>query len=479
MYSNRKALDVVFSLIAVQEAVFFLKIAENFKNSGLKIGFISFHQGASQHIKKTSYPLFCIHEILKKDPQLKTADLDSIRGKYKNVAVENIYRHESLTTHRFNQEKLQKKVLTYFFIFDQILKRHSIGCIVQELGGFIAPQALFHVSQKHNVKHVFIEPSMFPKHVVFTLNNLYAKLNRKKLRQTNEKDICFIQKYQSMYNTERPVVIPYKDRYFFKGARFSAIFNLVNFKKLFRKLIHKYVLNYTEEYNAIFYYVWGYLKRSIVYKYNSFFYYSSPSRHPRLQSGTPKKYVYFPLHVPLDVQLTVRTPEYLDQISLCEKIAECLPEGYELLIKEHPASIGAYAFVPLKKLTRAGKIKIIHPSYNSYELIKKASCIITINSKVGIESVMQQKNVIVLGQAFYREHGVTYDVTGLDAMKSVLKEVLGEKGASQLDERKIQTFLVDAYKWAYPGDLYDLKPENVKTFTKSLHSYYEVATHIN
>ena len=38
------------------------------------------------------------------------------------------------------------------------------------------------------------------------------------------------------------------------------------------------------------------------------------------------KFIYFPLHVPNDVSLTLRSPEYLDQLSLVEFIARNVPK---------------------------------------------------------------------------------------------------------------------------------------------------------
>ena len=46
-----------------------------------------------------------------------------------------------------------------------------------------------------------------------------------------------------------------------------------------------------------------------------------------------EKYIYFPFHVPLDVQLTVRCPEFFAQESVVEQIAKAVPPDYMLYIK--------------------------------------------------------------------------------------------------------------------------------------------------
>lgn len=61
----------------------------------------------------------------------------------------------------------------------------------------------------------------------------------------------------------------------------------------------------------------------------------------RYYQDIPKdKFIYFPMHVPNDVALTVRSPEYLDQLGLIYYISRNLPLGYKIVTKEHPAMLG-------------------------------------------------------------------------------------------------------------------------------------------
>src|SRR3546814_6138603 len=56
--------------------------------------------------------------------------------------------------------------------------------------------------------------------------------------------------------------------------------------------------------------------------------------------GHLSNFVYFPLHGPGDMALTMRSPEYLDQLSLIEQILRAVPANCNVAIKEHPAMIG-------------------------------------------------------------------------------------------------------------------------------------------
>ena len=51
-----------------------------------------------------------------------------------------------------------------------------------------------------------------------------------------------------------------------------------------------------------------------------------------------RPFVYFPLHVTDDYKITRIIPHCRDQVSLVEQVADALPVGYDLVLKEHPMS---------------------------------------------------------------------------------------------------------------------------------------------
>ncbi|RJR17365.1 MAG: hypothetical protein C4581_08215 [Nitrospiraceae bacterium] len=349
---------------------------------------------------------------------------------------------------------MEAKVVKYCSIFDNIIKTNEIGCIIQELGGFIAPLTLYYTARKNSVNHVFIEPAMFRKRVVFTLNRFYADITDPEEADTEISDE--LSQLLNEYMTKKTVVIPKKDRHFFQDMTFKRLFSSDNFIRLRRKLYHKYILRREEEYDWILRYINMHVIKAIRRKFLSR-YYTFPAQGD--------KYVYYPFHVPLDVQLTARCPEFFDQETLVGRIAGALPEGYMLYIKEHPAAIGGHSLPKLKEaLARHGNIKLIHPGQNSYDIIKNAACIITVNSKVGVEAIMQGKPVVVLGKTFYREKGVTIDVEDMNDVSKALAEAI----RLTPDQEKSRRFLNRAFKWSYKGELYENSAENVNDFYASL-----------
>jgi hypothetical protein len=448
--------DILFAIMAVQEVVFFAPMAKRLMDEeGLKVAFLTFHEAGDDILRREGIPCFSLHKLKRSmkqngSPSARLRDIENaLRVRIKDLVV-----HEKLTANR-NDAFLNNKVVQYYAIIDRILRENDIGCIVQELGGFIAPQLLYYLSRYHQVNHIFIEPAMFPKRVVFTLNNLYADIygyNSKTSSPGLNKEVAgLVRKYME----NKTVVIPKKDKHFFQDMGLKRLLSLDNFKRLSRKLYHKYILGRDEEYNAIMWYIIYHVKKLCRRKALSR-YYSDPT--------AGEKYVYFPFHVPLDVQLTVRCPEFLDQEAVVEQIANSVPKDYMLYIKEHPAAIGGHSPARLKKLMALENVRLLHPRNNSFDIIKNAGCVITINSKVGFEAIMQGKPVVVLGKTYYRGKGITVDVEDITGISAAITKAIN----MNINNGKRCHFINNAFNWSYPGELYENSRQNVDSFYNSL-----------
>src|SRR5262249_52984485 len=120
----------------------------------------------------------------------------------------------------------------------------------------------------------------------------------------------------------------------------------------------------------------------------------------------PKKYIFCPFQVALDSQVLVYSPWIMNMhnfYELISKVSESLDEkDLFFVIKEHPSCKMDYS-----DLKSQNNERIIFANANStQELIENAEMIITLNSTVGIESLIYNKKVITLGQAFYSGFGL-------------------------------------------------------------------------
>jgi capsular polysaccharide export protein len=104
-----------------------------------------------------------------------------------------------------------------------------------------------------------------------------------------------------------------------------------------------------------------------------------------------------------------------------------------------------------ESLIKKAKKNVLFATNQTQDLIKNAKAVITINSSVGIESLLFNKRVITLGEAFYNIDGIVKHIKP-NELKNTLKNLDWE-----VDERLIKNFLGYLYyeylipsSWKHP-----------------------------
>lgn len=184
----------------------------------------------------------------------------------------------------------------------------------------------------------------------------------------------------------------------------------------------------------------------------------------RLEPGRP--FVYFPLHVTEDYKIKRVIPQFSDQASIIEQVADALPPGYDLVLKEHPLSIGRNPLGLLHRVRRRRNVRLLHPHTSSHDLIERAAAVVVISSTVGLEALLYTKPVLTIGSPFYAGYGITLDVDRLARLREHVPALLSFRP----DRERILSFLHAAMKECLPGKpvLVDESDENARTLASSL-----------
>jgi len=181
-------------------------------------------------------------------------------------------------------------------------------------------------------------------------------------------------------------------------------------------------------------------------------------RPPRTPVGEPitlpKRYIFVPFQVYDDTQILIHSPwiksmERLHEV--LEATVDSLPSGTVFVVKEHPTSKRSYPQL------HGRHERILYANANdTQQLIEQSRGVITINSTVGIESLLLGKPVITLGNACYNIDGlVSHADNEVD-----LRALLNDPAALPFDEALIQHFVAwlgEAY--LVPGRWPDYSPE--------------------
>jgi hypothetical protein len=179
-----------------------------------------------------------------------------------------------------------------------------------------------------------------------------------------------------------------------------------------------------------------------------------------------RPFVYFPLHVTDDYKIKSVIPHCVDQASIVEQLADALPPGYDLVLKEHPMSIGRNPLSLLRRLRRRANVRLLDPHESSHELVRESAGVAVISSTVGLEALLYEKPVLTLGEPFYCGYGITLDLASFAGIRDGVPALLRFRP----DPERIVRFLHAAMRSCYPGApvLVDRSQENALALADSL-----------
>jgi hypothetical protein len=456
--------DIVFSTMIRVETDLWLEVASALAESGYTVGFLLFDESAFEAVTARGFDAFSVYELMDRQPlERHSPEVEAQWLLSLGIAnIRHLYLHEKLGYGRPDEKALYAKTLHMLQVLDRFFTSHRTGCLVQETGGFAATNAVYYAARHSGVPHVFYEPSAYPKHVVFTLNGFYANIPLGILnRPPSPESLAAARQLRDNYLSKPAYVVPSKDKHSFRDMTIGRMFNAFNAHRLADKLYRKYVVKKREEFSEV-----GFVVRKNLLKLGRRAMQASLYVDPPTD-GRP--YVYYPFHVPHDVQLSVRSKLFYAQEAFVDYLCRILPIGYDLYVKEHPASIGGHPVSLLRRLLRTHQnLKLIHPRHSSFGLVRDAACVVTVNSKVGFEALMHGQRVIVVGEAFYKGKGVTFDIENVGTLERELSEILAAPAPST---DAVLDFLARVHEWSYPCDLFEISPANVAAASASLKRY--------
>jgi capsular polysaccharide biosynthesis protein len=254
---------------------------------------------------------------------------------------------------------------------------------------------------------------------------------------------------------KRAIVIPQKDRHQYSAA-FNKIANARNARRLAEKLWDQFVLSKHQEFGHNLRHARTHAAMAI-----------GATQLKKLYRPLPEApFVYYPFHVPADMALTLRSPEYLDQVATIDFLLRTIPDTHVLVAKEHPAQIGAIPAGRLFELARRfDNFILLPPQTNNYAVLGRADAVVSVNSKSGAEAVLLGKPVVVMGDAFYRSCPLVFAAERLKDVPQRLGEALTSRG---FDPAMAAPYFETAWRQSFPGELYIDNPQQLDTFAASL-----------
>jgi capsular polysaccharide export protein len=161
-------------------------------------------------------------------------------------------------------------------------------------------------------------------------------------------------------------------------------------------------------------------------------------------------FILVPLQVPGDSQIRY-FGDWIDavesHIRAVLEASDHLPEGWTLVIKEHPSSR-----VPLGHLVDTARHPrcVLDNVTDTFGLVRRSRAVLTINSSVGLQSFFFDKPVIVLGKAFFGFEPMVARPRSQAALNALLASA-ETLGFDPVLRDRFMRYLVSAYY--FPADL--------------------------
>ncbi|HZQ74401.1 MAG TPA: hypothetical protein VFB08_15890 [Burkholderiales bacterium] len=449
---------VLLTTLARYQTVFWIPVGERLRALGLEPAFLTFDDPSDALIRAAglkSFNAFDLGAAGSANPAAVERELADVLGWTLPLAVS----HERITFGLRDTRMLAGKLSMHRLAAGRALEALQSGgdrvTVVQELGGFLSVIGTFLAARQSGIANFFLEPSFFRGRFFATANSFAAPRPGAMARDGAPEPEALRQ--LELARASRAIVIPAKDRHHYTMA-LRKVANAANARRLLEKLYEKYGRRQRHEFGHLRSHVSAHLRMV-----------ANSSRLRRRYSEPPRgrPYVYYPLHVPADVALTLRSPQYLDQLALVDFLARTLPASHLLAIKEHPAQVGALDAGRLRALLeRYDNLVLLPPSKNNYDVLAGCDLVVSINSKAGAEALLVGKPVLVLGDAFYTESGLVTRVRGLAELPGVIGQALANPPAPAPAE--VERFFSAVWKSTLPGELYSAQDNNAAVFAGSL-----------
>jgi hypothetical protein len=167
-----------------------------------------------------------------------------------------------------------------------------------------------------------------------------------------------------------------------------------------------------------------------------------------------EQFILFPLHFQPEATTMVYAPFYENQLAVAENVAKSLPAGYRLYVKEHKAMWGKRPFWFYRNLKAIPSIRLISPTIDIHELLRRCAVVVTITSTTGLEAIFYGKPVICLGNIFY---DIFDCVCKVDSYRELPRALLKATNEFKADEKEILRVICTLMRSTHEGNMDDVK----------------------
>jgi hypothetical protein len=431
----------LFTTLQTYESEFYARVGEELRAHGHEVAHVTVSRASAQELRAQGTDARCLGDAAAAagEPADLAAEVRRIEETYDLPHIRDVYRADWACSGRSEDWCVTRTVRT-FRALERVFDEVRPDVLVPEVGNETIRVAAHLIGLQRGIPVLFLLYTIFPDPLRLYLDTLHAPIaGQDEIRELTAGERDEVEAFRRSFTAEakpirehRRVPIEARRAKVFAGhVRRKATIDRDNDYLRPWRLLHTNASEWVRARAARPFY-------------------------DRLDPSRP--FVYFPLHVTDDYKITRIIPHCRDQVSLVEQVADALPVGYDLVLKEHPMSLGRNSIGLLRRLRRRPNVRLVQPYTSSHDLIRDSVGVVVISSTVGLEALLYDKPVLTLGDPFYAGFGVTLDVGSFAEITERVPELLRFRPDPEL----IRRFLHAAMRNCYPGApvLVDRSEEN-------------------
>ena len=420
----------LFTTLQTYESDFYGRVGAELVRRGHEVSHVAVSREAARLLRQDGFEARCLPDLVREvgPPADLDAEIRRIEEAYDTLHLRDVYRADWAAA-GLSERAAAGRTVDHFRALERAFDLVRPDVVVPEVGNETLRVAAHLIGLARGIPVLFLLYTIFPDPLRLSVNTLHAPIvEQSEVRELTPQEREELEGFRRAF-TERAKPIRERRRHPVELRRAGVFAGHVR-----RRLGEDRDNEYLRPGRLL----WGNVSETLRAKAARPFY-------GRLEPSRP--FVYFPLHVTDDYKITRIIPHTVDQASLVEQVADALPAGYDLVLKEHPMSVGRNSVALLRRLRRRPNVRLLPPDASSHDLIRRAEAIVVISSTVGLEALLYEKPVLTLGQPFYSGFGVTLDVDSFAEIREQVPAVLDFRP----DPERIRQFLHAAMRECLPG----------------------------
>ncbi len=409
-------------------------VARILKDKGIEFLFVARTKDLFQECRRDGFEVYFISNIWDQEIALSQSDLLKFDLGHGPYPINSVYKSDIYLDRVSSKDQVEKQhviALAYEY-WEKFFGDHNIDYLLLVDAAFFSSRAAYNVAVSRGKPRVgMLMPGPGERYIVLC---------------DMGKDYCWSELmnsikegYKPLTNEQRRIASDYITDYFSSNKDARERFNIFmgeSFIKRFRDFFYYFHSAVKARFQndpidaAVTKYANKRLVRQSWYKYVTYnmFSYDKPLKEP---------YVYFPIFYEREAFNLASFHYWTDnQDSLIKEIAENLPVGMKLYVKEHPATPGELSLKRLQKIKKIRNVRLIHPLTDRQLLIDNSEAVVVLNGSSGWEAYLKRKPVVMLDSKIYFSYSnLIYKANDpCDVPAAIFKAI--QNGSGIYDENK-------------------------------------------